>query len=290
MFIVSDPHVRLQCCAAYYERAATYYEKALQSLGAHKLNPELWEIVTWELSTSNYSVAKLFFDACTGTRESLNKVLTYLQTAQENCDRDPNSCRHNEYVQRSGSIYFMIGHINHRLLKLMGAGELKKKMKSHVHLVEWHYNNSLVIYKEYNLVKEFLNVLQHKVLHVQWQIGQTANVNLKVKLFHTTSTIIDQALALLSETTAQVTFSDAGVLKSLVAIESSLNAMCKDLIKIYIQNPTSRNATTNRAALKKLFSRLLRSTPKDESVQELVQVLLNNFKLLQSDFDEINLL
>lgn len=45
-----------------YENAFLHYNRALGILGSKKDNPELWDILTWELSTSTYTWAQLMMD------------------------------------------------------------------------------------------------------------------------------------------------------------------------------------------------------------------------------------
>lgn len=45
-----------------YENAFHHYNRALGILGSKKDNPELWDILTWELSTSTFTWAQLMMD------------------------------------------------------------------------------------------------------------------------------------------------------------------------------------------------------------------------------------
>lgn len=46
-----------------YESAFHHYNRALGILGSKKDNPELWDILTWELSTSTFTWAQLVMDS-----------------------------------------------------------------------------------------------------------------------------------------------------------------------------------------------------------------------------------
>lgn len=48
-----------------YENAFHHYNRALGILGSKKDNPELWDILTWELSTSTFTWAQLVMDNTT---------------------------------------------------------------------------------------------------------------------------------------------------------------------------------------------------------------------------------
>lgn len=46
----------------YYKKALDYYQKALQALGSKKSNEMIWNAVTWDLSTTLYTMATLLQD------------------------------------------------------------------------------------------------------------------------------------------------------------------------------------------------------------------------------------
>lgn len=72
----SKAHVQVKERSAerhYYEKAVVCYQKALQVLGFRKCNREIWDNVTWELSTTLYFMATLLQDS----PEIENKVFYY---------------------------------------------------------------------------------------------------------------------------------------------------------------------------------------------------------------------
>lgn len=46
----------------FYNKALISYQKALQVLGTRKTNPAIWDTVTWEMSTTLYTMATLLQD------------------------------------------------------------------------------------------------------------------------------------------------------------------------------------------------------------------------------------
>lgn len=57
----------------YYKKALDYYQKALQALGSRKSNEMIWNSVTWDLSTTLYTMATLLQDYPTVEQ----KVITF---------------------------------------------------------------------------------------------------------------------------------------------------------------------------------------------------------------------
>lgn len=46
----------------FYNKALASYQKAVQVLGSRKTNPAIWDTVTWDLSTTLYTMATLLQD------------------------------------------------------------------------------------------------------------------------------------------------------------------------------------------------------------------------------------
>lgn len=46
----------------FYNKALIHYQKALQVLGSKKTNPPIWDTVTWDLSTTLFTMATLLQD------------------------------------------------------------------------------------------------------------------------------------------------------------------------------------------------------------------------------------
>lgn len=46
----------------FYNKALASYQKALQVLGCRKTNPMIWDTITWDLSTTLFTMATLLQD------------------------------------------------------------------------------------------------------------------------------------------------------------------------------------------------------------------------------------
>lgn len=61
----------------FYNEAFSYYEKAQDILGSRKSNPELWDLVNWELSTATFTLAKQLQDC--SSADEVNIHIFYSQ-------------------------------------------------------------------------------------------------------------------------------------------------------------------------------------------------------------------
>lgn len=64
-----------------YENSFHHYNRALGILGSKKDNPELWDILTWELSTSTFTWAQLMMD---NTTDFVSKI--FLENLSKQCE------------------------------------------------------------------------------------------------------------------------------------------------------------------------------------------------------------
>lgn len=75
MRLCAHMHVKKQTQEKhFYNKAIVNYQKALQVLGNRKSNPSIWDTVTWDLSTTLFTMATLLQDYPTAG----NKVMFYL--------------------------------------------------------------------------------------------------------------------------------------------------------------------------------------------------------------------
>ena len=88
--------------AGHYRAAVDTYHQALAVLGSKKTNPGIWESVTWELSSTLYTMASLYQDQAPlslHTRDELEKMVTDLMNQSLHyCDTtDVPSSKHQMY-------------------------------------------------------------------------------------------------------------------------------------------------------------------------------------------------
>lgn len=62
MRLCAHMHVKQMQESHFYNKALASYQKALQVLGSRKTNPAIWDTVSWDLSTTLYTMATLLQD------------------------------------------------------------------------------------------------------------------------------------------------------------------------------------------------------------------------------------
>jgi hypothetical protein len=61
----------------FYNKAVVSYQKALQILGSRKMNQTIWDTVTWDLSTTLYTIATLLQDYPITEHKVSNNLINY---------------------------------------------------------------------------------------------------------------------------------------------------------------------------------------------------------------------
>jgi hypothetical protein len=87
---------------SFYQNAFINYQKALGVLGSRKRNADLWDMVTWELSTSTFTLAKQLQDCSDKTlplEEVEQEVMDMLHKALKLCDLETPGPRQELYVR-----------------------------------------------------------------------------------------------------------------------------------------------------------------------------------------------
>ena len=112
-------------------------------MGSKKTNPGIWESVTWELSSTLYTMASLYQDQAPlslHTRDELEKMVTDLMNQSlRYCDTtDVTSSRHRMYQVRAGMIHHRLASLYHHSFR--SAHQITEvRLKKLKQLSELHY-------------------------------------------------------------------------------------------------------------------------------------------------------
>lgn len=100
----------------FYHEAFEYYHRALGILGSRKDYPDMWSLVTWELSTATFNLARQLQDhnvipvdgqggQSQSQEEVEQEVVEMLQRALKLCDQDNSGPKQVLYSFRAGLIH-----------------------------------------------------------------------------------------------------------------------------------------------------------------------------------------
>ncbi|XP_012254661.2 erythroid differentiation-related factor 1 [Athalia rosae] len=171
----------------FYNKALISYQKALQVLGSRKSNAAIWDTVTWEMSTTLYTMATLLQDyPAPGmkTEEELEReVVEILQKALKHCDVETPGPRQPVYQFRAANIQHRLASLYHRVYREMEADVDTNKRKTTLQLCKLYYEKAAKLLLSLEQATEFLTVQMERVALAEFQAQCSTTFNSKLKFY-----------------------------------------------------------------------------------------------------------
>nr|CAD7585938.1 unnamed protein product [Timema genevievae] len=169
-----------------YNKALSSYRTALQVLGHRRNNPAIWDTVTWELSTTLYSMATLLQDYPDLTNktseEAEREVVELFMKALKFCDMDTMSPRQLVYQFRAAKIHHCLGSLYHKTFRVLDLDDSRRK--NVLQLTRLHYDKSSLLLARLEETQEFLTVQLERVALQEFLLDNASSFSGKVKLLH----------------------------------------------------------------------------------------------------------
>nr|CAD7574546.1 unnamed protein product [Timema californicum] len=169
-----------------YNKALSSYRTALQVLGNRRNNPAIWDTVTWELSTTLYSMATLLQDYPDLTNktseEAEREVVELFMKALKFCDMDTTSPRQLVYQFRAAKIHHCLGSLYHKTFRVLDLDDSRRK--NVLQLTRLHYDKSSLLLARLKETLEFLTVQLERVALQEFLLDNASSFSSKVKLLH----------------------------------------------------------------------------------------------------------
>lgn len=262
----------LQMQKKMYQESFNSYHRALAILENRKTNPELWDMVSWELSTSTFNLAKQMQDngATDGSTDELERdVLDMLMKALKLCDLETNSSRQVLYCFRAGLIYHRLGSFYHQALRTI-SDDTKKRTT--LQLCRLNYEKSSNLLESLKEFKDYFQVQMERIALQEYLAEEATNVPLKVKNYQLALHQFTDTFKMLQELLKAKTVIDIEEILSLMELfEKRLQHVLKTLTKLAM---SGKKMDPKAEVYKKMFAGTLRSAQKLE-LQQLVEHLLS---------------
>ncbi|KAH8257625.1 hypothetical protein KR038_005752, partial [Drosophila bunnanda] len=163
----NESAIALDTQKAFYNEAFNYYVKAKDCLDTRKANPELWDLVHWELSTATFTLAKQLQDYSTADKTSLaeasKEVLELLQKSLKLCDVEHPGARQVLYSFRSGLIHKRIASFHYSQLRSHCSCDFSQLPKATLQLCKYHYEKATQILEALKETGELLVVQLERI-------------------------------------------------------------------------------------------------------------------------------
>lgn len=268
----------LQMQKKMYHESFNSYHRALMILENRKANPELWDMVTWELSTATFNLAKQMQDFSTNdtnTDELERDVLEMLMKALKLCDLEIASARQVLYSFRAGLIHHRLGSFYHQTLRNV-VDDAKKRTT--LQLCRINYEKSSGLLESLKEFKDYFQVQMERIALQEFLAEESLTTQQKVKNYQMAINHYYETFKMLGHLQQAKTIMDSDeILTLLELLEKRLQHILKTLTKLAI----SGNKNNLKADVyKKMFACTLRSAAKLE-ITEIVSHLLSVLEKIQ---------
>uniref|UniRef100_A0A336KHL9 CSON010590 protein n=1 Tax=Culicoides sonorensis TaxID=179676 RepID=A0A336KHL9_CULSO len=268
----------------FYNEAFEYYQRALGIVGNRKFNPELHELISWELSGATFNYAKSLqdfglVDKRLSTEEVEQSVVEALQKALRLCHTETGNSKQVLYTFRAGLIHHRLGSLYHNFWLRSDVDETKKK--TYFTLCRMHYEKSAKIFMGLNETREFLEV-QLKRISVMEQLSESfTNPGPKIKhllgtmdLFYESQGIFEKFNEQTSDSSPSMSEPNPNntpddLLKMLLLFEQRLQICLRTLAKLFSTQTNKKDSEINASLYKSMFGATLRPVTKQLTVKEL---------------------
>ncbi|KAJ8686309.1 hypothetical protein QAD02_022103 [Eretmocerus hayati] len=180
----------------FYNKAVEHYQRALQILGTRKSHPEVWDNVTWELSSTLFNMAILMQDFTpVGSKcgEDLERqVVEILQKALKYCDTDTPGSRQPVYQYRAAEIQRRLASLHHRVYLESDPDSESAKRKNSWQLAKLYYEKATKILFALEQTTEFLRAQMERLALFEYQAENVNAFNVKLKAYQTCLELISQ--------------------------------------------------------------------------------------------------
>ncbi|XP_058791779.1 erythroid differentiation-related factor 1 isoform X2 [Phymastichus coffea] len=181
----------------FYNKALASYQKALQVLGTRKTNPAIWDSVTWDLSTTLFTMATQLQDypkAGNKTEDELEReVVEIFQKALKYCDTETSGPRQPVYQFRAATIQHRLASLYHKVYRELDHEIDSVKRKNSLQLSKLYYEKAAKLLCTLEQTTEFLTVQMERVALAEFQAQTTNAFNQKLKSYQNCIELILQS-------------------------------------------------------------------------------------------------
>lgn len=260
-----------------YQESFNSYDRALSILESRKANPELWDMVTWELSTATFNLAKQMQDqgsVDTNTEELEREVLEMLMKALKLCDLETNSARQVLYCFRGGLIHHRLGSFYHQTLRTISD---EHKKRNTLQLARLHYEKSATLLESLKEFKDYFQVQMERIALQEYLAEEAITVQQKIKSYQFALQHFHESTKMLNHLVHAKTVLDCEEILTLLELfEKRIQHILKTLTKLAM---SSKKPDHKAEVFKRMFACTLRSGQKLE-LQPLVSHLLATLEKL----------
>ncbi|XP_071828243.1 erythroid differentiation-related factor 1-like isoform X2 [Apostichopus japonicus] len=170
----------------FFQKAFKYYKQALSRLVKRKNNPQIWDAVSWELCTSQYSLGCLLQDyppmKTTAQEEVEREIQDCFSNALRLCNAEDRSMASRPlYQYRMASIHHRLASMYHNICR---SQEVSPKQRRTYPLIELHYNKAFKYFIEQDRHLEVLRIQLERIAVLEFQLAGQTGQSARAKSFN----------------------------------------------------------------------------------------------------------
>ena len=160
--------------ASHYRAAVERYQQALAVLGGRRVNPGIWESVSWELSSTLYTMGSQYQDQAplsTMTRDQVEKTVTELMSGALKYCGDLGE-EGERYMVRAGMVHHRLASLYHHSYRatLQEAESRSKKLRQ---LSELHYVKATQLFVSLSMIAQAIRTVLERAGLLEASLSQS---------------------------------------------------------------------------------------------------------------------
>jgi len=262
--------------AASYRAAVAHYHRALALLGGRRAGQQIWDSVTWELSSTLYTVGTLLQDHAPLTsqsREDVEKAVTeHMGQALKYIDYEASGPRQQVFLMRGATIHHRLASLYHHSYRCYGPEDPTPRKRSLRQLADLHYVKAANLFLTAERFGEHLRALLERAGLVEGALAAGRTEAARVKVLLAVLEILVEArpavAAIVEEPDAREEGEEEE--KMLETLVQRLQFTLLSLMKV----DQGRRGRSRKEGLKEHYAAALRCTGRREGMAREVQGLL----------------
>ncbi|XP_070539989.1 erythroid differentiation-related factor 1-like [Ptychodera flava] len=168
----------------YFNKAIDYYHTALRQLGDK--NVTIKESVSWELSTTYFTMATLLQDnaplADMAEEQVVKDIKEFMMKALKYCEVDESSPRQSIVQYRAATVHHRLASMHHNAYR----NQINEQKKKHCRtLAELHYGKAVKLFQELDRPSELLRILLERGAMCEHLFNSQTGSGAKIKTLQT---------------------------------------------------------------------------------------------------------
>lgn len=265
--IYGNEPITFQNQKKFYNESFASYQRALGILENRKNNPDLWDLVSWELSSATFMFSKQIQDCNDGRQiEDLEQeVVDMLKKSLKLCETESSKLSaHYQvlYLFRAALIQHRLGSFYHNLLRNGIADDNKKRTT--MQLCRMNYEKAAKLLESLKECKDFMQVQLERIALQEYQADISQNNIHKIQSYQRALPLFYQAKSILQHLMDLDSYEQIDVQeieKLLDLFEKRFQEILKNLMKLMLSKSGNKKEKQNEKLIgyyKKMYGFSLR--------------------------------